>query len=132
MLKYLAIALLLSTAAFAETPPRQIDFSFALQDLMGPAEDCDGIDKDGKCNKSVPMTLGRLSAEALLIPDKSDTLGKQVEKGDLARQVWKGGKISLSIDEVKLIEDSLSKLGFHTVVIADALKELDPDYKAGK
>ncbi len=131
MLKSILFALFLTpTIAFAETPARQIDFSMVINDLMGPAQDCDAVDAQGRCSKGVPMTLGRLVAEALLVPAKDEPLTKSAHKGALAIKLFSAGKISLPADDIALIEDCLPKLGFHTVIINNALKELDPD-KAG-
>lgn len=139
MFRRIAIISLLSLSAFsamaAESAPpaepsRKIDFTTVLLNLDGlPFEDCKKASKDGsKCEDgfSVPMTLGRMAANALSVPDRAITYADQTLRGRLSSQVIDGNAVELSVDDIKLIKDQIAKLGFNAVAVFHATQILDP------
>ena len=125
MLKYVLIFFFFVVGnAFAADSA--IDFSTVLVDLSGPALDCDAVAADGKCSKTIPLTLGRLCSEALSLPVKGGLLSDSIKRGSLALKVFKADKISLTAEEIQLIEKALPEIQIRTVVLTQAIELLDP------
>ncbi len=122
MLKYVVIFLLVAFPARA----LEIDFSQPVADLTGPALDCNKESVDGKCIEVIPMTLGRLCGQALAANRKNESLANTLQRGILARKVFSGAKLNLTVDEVTIIKNDLILLGARTSIIADAVTKLDP------
>jgi hypothetical protein len=118
-----AVVLLLLLAT--PSPARALDFTAILHTADGTiAEDCAHI-ADGKCDKTVPLTLGRLAAAALSQPSKAQT-AEQVIDGDLARRVIGAKDMELSPEEIVKIKQKLGDLGYNAAVVAEAVHAIDP------
>lgn len=122
-MKMFLASLLVSSPAFAldcSTPLKSVDGSIA--------EDCAHITDDGKCDKKVPLTLGRLAATALIQPKKPPPpLSEQVIDGRLAQRIIDAQDCVLSTDEIVKIKNRIGELGFNPVIVANAVGLLDPD-----
>lgn len=124
----ISVILLTSSVYAAGAPARSIDFSLVLNDLVGPAPDCNAVDpKTHQCTATVNLTLGRFAAEALSMPDPKDALATTIRKGALAQKLFSAGKLTLPSDDITLIEECIPKLNYRPVVVTNAMKELDPD-----
>lgn len=115
--------LLVSSPVFA------LDCSIPLKAVDGStAEDCGHMGDDGKCDKKVPLTLGRLAAIALAQPKKPPPpIAEQVIDGRLAQRLIDAQDCKLSTDEIVKIKNRIGELGFNSVVVANAVTLLDPD-----
>ncbi len=116
-------AILFCSPAFA------LDCSIPLKALDGSiVEDCAHLGDDGKCDKKVPLTLGRLAAIAVAQPKKPPPpLAEQVIDGKLAQRVIDAHDCKFSTDEIVKIKTRIGELGFNPVVVANAVALLDPD-----
>jgi hypothetical protein len=84
------------------------------------------VDAAGKCDKLIPLTLGRFCAEALSQPAKGALVADSIRRGALAARVFKEETFSLTADEVQLIEKAIPELQVRPAVVLDAMKLLDP------
>jgi hypothetical protein len=113
-----------SVSAFAT----EIDFSIPLKNLDGDiAQDCAHATPENKCDKFVPLTLGRLVAVALSKP-RAGAVAEQVKDGLLAQRVF-CCKADLSAEEIANIKTRLGEINFNTYIIAQAVMILDPPAK---
>lgn len=120
---FLVMAILFCSPAFA------LNCSMPLKSIDGSiAEDCAHVTDEGKCDKKVPLTLGRLAAIALIKPkNPPPPLSEQVLDGRLAQRVIDAQDCTLSTDEIVKIKARIGELGFNPVVVANAVALLDPD-----
>lgn len=111
------------------SPAFALDFTVPLKGVDGSiAEDCAHVGDDGKCDKKVPLTLGRLAAIALTQPRKPPPpLSEQVIDGKLAQRIIEAKDLTLSTDEIVKIKQRVGELGLNSVVVANAVTLLDPD-----
>lgn len=120
--------LLLSTGLALAQPT---DFTATLKRADGTlAEDCSHV-TDGKCDKTVPMTLGRLCAAALSLPKRGE-IAEQVINGNLARQLINAKHTEISPEDLVKIKTAIGELGYSRDVVADAVAQLDLAVKGVK
>lgn len=81
---------------------------------------------DQSSNKE--LTLGEICVEALLAVDNKEVLDgvEKVRRYDLASEIHKGKKESLSAEEVVLLKELVGKY-FTTIIVGQALPLLDSD-----
>ncbi len=119
MKKLCLVFVLCSSPAFA------IDFTQPLTMADGSiAQDC-AHSTDAKCDKVVPLTLGRLIAAALSQPRKGDTAG-QVADGKLAMRLIDAKNEDLTPEEITTIKERIGEMGLNTVVVLNAVRAIDP------
>ncbi len=109
------------------SPAFAIDFTQPLKTADGEiAQDCAHYSTDtGKCDKVVPLTLGRLIAAALSQPKKGDIVG-QVQDGKLAMRVLDSKDETLTPEEITRIKERLGEMGVNAVVVLNAVRAIDP------
>jgi hypothetical protein len=124
-MKSVILATVLSLAAY---PALAIDCTQPLHMADGEiALDCAHA-TESKCDKIVPLTLGRLAAIALTQSKKPPPpLSEQVLDGRLAQRIIDAQDCKLSTDEIVKIKTRIGELGFNPAVVANAVTLLDPD-----
>lgn len=111
--------------AMMSTPALAIDFTQQLKLADGEvAQDC-GHATEGKCDKLVPLTLGRLVAAALSQAKKGDVAG-QVQDGKLAMRVIDAKNDDLTPDEITRIKERIGEMGLNAVIVLNAVRAIDP------
>jgi hypothetical protein len=141
-------AVIIFAAAIA--PARAADVVVHLDvstQLVGPdgkvQQDCDHVADDisdpqkyGKCDRFVPLTIGRLAAGAVDRNDKDLKPADIVIRGFLARKIRAAvdpitgkGTVDLDPRDVDLIHDQIAKTGLPPSVIIQAFDLLAPPAK---
>jgi hypothetical protein len=119
----------------------EIDLSSVLMGADGKAfMDCDHVNDDsksqefGKCDKWVPLTMGRFAAGSVDRNDKDLKPADIVIRGSLARKIraamdpltGKPGKLDLDPRDIDLIHDQMAKSGLPPSVITQGFDLLMP------
>jgi hypothetical protein len=81
------------------------------------------IDHDSEGNV-VQMSLGRIIANALLIPEKNDDGVAKIAKYDLALRAYKGDRVAFEIEEVALIKRAVIE-SYAPLVCGQAVRMLE-------
>jgi len=82
-----------------------IDFGYVLKNLDGVGL----IDHDSDGNV-VPLTLGRVAANALISPVEKENGADKVRKYGLALKVYNNKDVELTPDEVVTVKDTILKV----------------------
>lgn len=125
MRKLIAVASLLMTVpAFADP----IYFSAILVGTDGkPQTECMRLSQDrGKCEDEAILTLSLLARLALDMPEDKLPLSTIFKRGNLSEKIKAYDKLELSVDEAKLLKDSIVKLNYRNGIKYQALKLIDP------
>jgi hypothetical protein len=118
----LVLALIASSASAAE-----IDFSTIIQGPDGPFKECRQYDQTGgKCLELIDLTLRRLCVTAAALPEKDAPIVEQVKHGKLASDLVAADRMALSAEDVAFLKRNIAKLGYSTMAVYQAIKQLDP------
>jgi hypothetical protein len=120
----------------AQELPRTIDFTRPLIGLDGKALTNPNPDSKGE---PIPVTLSDVCVSALFSTLDEDKAVPATEKGalamrlyDLAHKIYKAKAVVLDASEIALIEKRIPQIGYGIVVVAPALRMLDPGLAKGK
>jgi hypothetical protein len=130
MLKKLTVLLaLVTTPVHAEDKQKlyPVDLTPTMMGLDGqPFKDCRRSDDAGKCVETVNLTLGRLCAIAASLPDRGASTTEQVLHGALALRLASSVSADLTFDEIGFLKLQFGKLGYNTMIVAQAVKLIEP------
>jgi hypothetical protein len=109
------------------TPALATDFSQVLKMVDGtPVDDCAHFSiESNKCDKIVPLTLGRFIAVVLSqpshMPVADDVLARR-----LASKVVDAKEIELTPDEIIRIKTRMSEMTYNPIIKGEAIEAIDP------
>lgn len=131
--RHAASSMMLIAFIATSAPARaaEVDLSTLVMDASGkPFQRCTAYvpaSAPPQCAASVDQTLGALLTTAFdRPPDPGLTIMQQAQRGALALRLAAGGTIDLSVDDVKVIEAQLEKLGMNPVAMVRVLTVIDP------